>query len=131
MAQSSRAKWLSCVNAALEKKATDIVLLKLKGIVSYADYSVICSGRSDRQVQAIAQSIETEMGKRGHRPLGIEGKGEGKWVLMDYGDLVIHIFFEPVRNFYDLEGLWIDAPRQEITEESLVQPVRKRKRVRS
>jgi len=119
------------VDAALEKKATDIVLLKLKGLVSYADYSVICSGRSDRQVQAIAQAIEIKMGERGHRPLGIEGMGEGKWVLMDYGDLVIHIFFEPVRNFYDLEGLWIDAPRQEITEESLAQPVGKRKRVRS
>jgi len=119
------------VDAALEKKATDIVLLKLKGLVSYADYSVICSGRSDRQVQAIAQAIEIKMGERGHRPLGVEGMREGKWVLMDYGDLVIHIFFEPVRNFYDLEGLWIDAPRRQITEESLAQPVRKRKRVRS
>ena len=102
------------MNAALEKKATDIVLLRTKGIVSYADYFLICGGRSDRQVQAIAQSIETELKKKGHRALGIEGLSQGRWVLLDYGDVIVHIFQESVRRFYDLEGLWIDARRVDI-----------------
>ncbi len=111
MTESSREKSLTCWNAALKKKASDIVLLKIKGIVSYADYFLLCSGRSDRQVQAIAQSIESELGKQGHRLLGIEGRSQGRWVLMDYGDVIVHIFQESVRQFYDLEGLWIEAPR--------------------
>jgi ribosome silencing factor RsfS/YbeB/iojap len=72
---------------------------------------LICSGKSDRQVQAIAQGIAEALGELGIQPLGLEGMSEGKWVLMDYGDLVIHVFLEPIRQFYDLEGLWIDAPR--------------------
>ncbi len=111
MTESSRKKSLTCWNAAVKKKASDIVLLKLKGIISYADYFLLCSGRSDRQVQAIAQSIEIELGKRGHRVFGIEGRSGGRWVLMDYGDVIVHIFQESVRRFYDLEGLWIEAPR--------------------
>jgi ribosome-associated protein len=114
MIESSKKKSLACMNAALEKKATDIVLLRTKGVVSYADYFLICGGRSDRQVQAIAQSIETELKKKGHRALGIEGLSQGRWVLLDYGDVIVHIFQESVRRFYDLEGLWIDARRVDI-----------------
>jgi ribosome-associated protein len=102
MIESSKKKSLACVNAALEKKATEIVLLRTKGIVSYADYFLICGGRSDRQVQAIAQSIETELKKEGHRALGIEGLSQGRWVLLDFGDVIVHIFQESVRRFYDL-----------------------------
>jgi ribosome-associated protein len=104
-------KSLLCVKAAIEKKAFDLVLLEMKGIASFTDYFLICSGKSDRQVQAISQAVEEALGKEGIRLLGQEGKVEGKWILMDYGDVVVHIFLEPIRGFYDLEGLWIDAPR--------------------
>ena len=119
MADSSKKKSLACVNAALEKKATDIVLLKVEGIVSYADYFLICAGRSDRQVQAIVQSIEAELKKRGHRALGVEGLSQGRWVLIDYGDVIVHVFQESIRRFYDLEGLWIEAPRVDIENEQV------------
>ena len=89
----------------------------MKGTSSFTDYFFICSGRSDRQVQAIAQGIEETLRKEGIRPLGMEGVSGGKWVLMDYEDVVVHIFLEPIRKFYDLEGLWIDAQRIELEKE--------------
>lgn len=117
------------MDVAIKKKAFDIVLLKIKGIVSYADYFLICGGRSDRQVQAIGQSIETELKKQGHQALGIEGMSQGRWVLLDYGDVIVHIFQESVRRFYDLEGLWIEAPRVKIEDEKVAEKVRKKKKV--
>ncbi|OGP87514.1 MAG: ribosome silencing factor [Deltaproteobacteria bacterium RBG_16_48_10] len=114
MVTDSRTKSLLCVKAAIEKKAFDLVLLEMKRITFFTDYFLICSGKSDRQVQAIAQAIEEELEKEGVRPLGQEGKIEGRWILMDYEDVVVHIFLDPVRAFYDLEGLWIDAPRIEL-----------------
>jgi ribosome-associated protein len=114
MAPDSRTKSLLCLKAAIEKKAQDPVLLEMRGISSITDYFFLCSGRSDRQVQAIAQGIEDELKKKGIRPLGQEGTVEGRWILMDYEDVVVHIFLEPVRRFYDLEGLWIDAPRVDL-----------------
>jgi ribosome-associated protein len=108
---SSREKSLYCVRAALEKKAYDLVLLDVQKISSFTAYFLICSGRSDRQVQAIARSIEDDLKKMGMRPLGIEGLEGGQWILMDYEDVVVHVFLDPVRKFYDLEGLWLDAPR--------------------
>lgn len=128
MAESPKKKSLACVSAAVEKKAVDIVLLKIEGIVSYADYSLICGGRSDRQVQAIAQSIETELKKQGHRALGIEGLSQGTWVLIDYGDVIVHIFQESVRRFYDLEDLWIEAPRIKIDDQPVAKKVRKKRK---
>ena len=113
MATDSRKKLLLCVRAAVEKKAFDLVLLEMKKITSFTDYFLLCSGKSDRQVQAIAQAIREELAKEGIRPLGQEGRTEGRWILIDFGDVVAHIFLEPVRVFYDLEGLWIDAPRIE------------------
>ena len=110
---SSREKSLYCVRAALERKAYDLVLLDVQQISSFTAYFLICSGRSDRQVQAIARSIEGDLKKIGVRPLGMEGFEEGKWILMDYEDVVVHVFLDPVREFYDLEGLWLDAPRVE------------------
>jgi ribosome-associated protein len=117
MVTDSKTKALLCLKAAIEKKALDPILLDLKGIVSFTDYFLLCSGKSDRQVQAIAQAIEETLGKKGFRALGQEGMVEGRWVLMDYADVVVHIFLEPVRSFYDLEGLWIDAPRIDIKKE--------------
>jgi len=114
MTTDSKTKSLLCLEAALEKKALDPVLLELKGRTSFTDYFLLCTGKSDRQVQAIAQGIDAALKKKGIRPLGQEGMTEGKWVLMDYEDVVVHIFLEPVRKFYDLEGLWIDAPRMDI-----------------
>jgi len=111
MATDSRTKSLLCLKAAIEKKALNPVLLELKEITSFTDYFLLLSGKSDRQVQAIAQSIEEALKKKGIRPLGQEGTIGGKWILMDYEDVVVHIFLEPVRKFYDLEGLWVDAPR--------------------
>jgi ribosome-associated protein len=101
----------------LEKKAFDVVLLDVKNISSFTDYFLICSGRSDRQVQAIASSIDEDLRKAGFRSLGMEGYEEGKWILMDYEDVLVHVFLDPVRKFYDLEGLWLDAPRVDGVEE--------------
>lgn len=106
-----RAKALLCVRFALEKKAYDLVLMEVGQFTSLADYFLICTGRSDTQVQAITQSIEGSLGRLGIRPLSIEGYTAGQWVVMDYGDVVVHIFFEPVREFYALERLWARAPR--------------------
>lgn len=114
---SSREKSLYCVRAALEKKAYDLVLLDVQKITSFTAYFLICSGRSDRQVQAIARSIEEDLKKIGVRPLGIEGFERGKWILMDYDDVVVHVFLDPIRKFYDLEGLWLDAPRVDRVEQ--------------
>ena len=80
-------------------------------MTSFTDYFFICSGTSDRQVQAIAEGIQEVLEGKGIRALGLEGTREGKWILIDYEDVVVHIFLEPVRQFYDLEGLWMDAPR--------------------
>ena len=114
MATDSKTKSLVCLKAAIEKKALDPVLLEVKAIASFTDYFLLLSGKSDRQVQAIAQAIEAALKKNGVRPLGQEGMLGGKWVLMDYEDVVVHIFLEPIRKFYDLEGLWIDAPRIDV-----------------
>ena len=99
------------IKAVLGKKALDVVMLDVDGLTSLADTFIICSGRSNRQVTAIAEFIRTDLKKKGIKPLSIEGLKEGHWVLMDYGNVVIHVFYDPVRSFYDLEGLWADAPR--------------------
>ena len=99
------------VQAILSKKAERVVVLDVRGLTSIADVFIICSGRSNRQVSAIAEAIESFLKDRKIRPLSVEGKGEGHWVLMDYGDVIIHVFYETTRAFYDLEGLWVDAKR--------------------
>ena len=103
------------VKALENKKANNIVIFEVKKVSSFTDYLIICSGTSDRQVQAIAGSVEIDLKKHGVFPLGIEGLQEGRWVLMDYNDIIIHIFYEPTRIYYDLEGLWSDVPRLELT----------------
>jgi ribosome-associated protein len=99
------------IQAVLGKKATDLVVLDLRRLSSIADVFIICSGRSNRQVVAIAEHIQADLKKHGITPLSVEGKKQGHWVLLDYGHVIIHVFYEPVRSFYDLEGLWIDAER--------------------
>jgi len=96
-----------------ERKAVDPVLFEVGKLSSITDFFLVASGNSSRQVQAISRHISQRMREEGFKPYGIEGVQEGHWVLMDYGDVVIHIFYQPVREFYDLEGLWIEAPRIE------------------
>ena len=99
------------VRAALGKKAFDLVILDVRQLTSITDTFIICSGRSNRQVTAIAENIQVSLKKNDIRPLSVEGKREGHWALLDYGHVVIHIFYEPIRDFYDLESLWIDAKK--------------------
>lgn len=99
------------IQAVLGKKAEAVVVLDVRGLTSIADTFIICSGRSNRQVSAIADHVERFLKQQGLRPLSVEGRKEGLWVLMDYGDVIIHVFYEETRSFYDLEGLWVDAKR--------------------
>ena len=113
---SSWDKLLLLTRFALEKKARDLVVLEVRELTSIGDYFIICSGSSDRQVQSIAQGIEENLSETGHSPLSVEGANRGHWVLMDFSDVIVHIFYEPVREFYDLDGLWGHAPRVELPE---------------
>lgn len=97
-------------DAAGSKKADDVRILDLRSITSIADFFVICSGASTTQVDAIADGIEQALKKGGRHPSHVEGKAESTWILMDYGDVVVHIFEEQTRAFYALERLWNDAP---------------------
>jgi ribosome-associated protein len=112
----AREKALLCVRFALEKKAYDLVVMEVGELTSLADYFLVCTGRSDTQVQAITQSLEENLKRYGIRPLSIEGYTRGQWVVVDYGDVVVHIFYEPLREFYDLERLWGRAPRVRLPE---------------
>lgn len=98
------------VAAAEDRKALDLRVLHLQRVSDFADYFLICSGSNERQVQAIASAIEEKLRVEGARPLHIEGYNRGQWVLLDYGDLVVHVFQEQTRGFYALERLWSDAP---------------------
>jgi ribosome-associated protein len=100
--------------AALDKKALEPVLLDVAELCSYADYILIVSARSDRQVGAITDSIQSTLKKNGHRPLGQEGQSSGQWALIDFGEVIVHVFHHPIREHYDLESLWVDAKRVDI-----------------
>jgi ribosome-associated protein len=99
---------------ALDKKALEPVLLDVRALCSYTNFQLVVSGRSDRQVDAIAEGIVSGLRAQGVRPLGTEGEHSGHWALLDFGDFLVHVFSHQVRDHYDLEGLWIDAPRVEI-----------------
>ena len=102
---------LQAVEYALDKKGFDLKLLEVSELSSLTDFLLLVSGRSDRQVQAIAEHIKLEFKNNQQQlPLAIEGMNQGRWVLLDYGEVMIHVFQEPVRQFYDLEGLWSEAP---------------------
>jgi len=101
---------LLCAAQIAEKKAYHLRILDVHRISSLTDFLVLATGGSDRQVQAAAEAVQVGLKQQhGVRPLGIEGMNEGRWVLIDYGDVMVHVFQEPVRQFYDLDGLWRDA----------------------
>jgi ribosome-associated protein len=105
---------LKVAEAALDKKAARIEIIDVRGKVDYTDYVIVMSGRSDRQVAAIARGIEEDLKhKYGSRCSGVEGLPQGNWVLLDFGDVVVHIFHQDTRGYYDLEALWLDADRVE------------------
>ncbi len=97
------------VEVASDKKASDVLLLRTSEVTIMADYFVICSGRSDRQVQALSQAIADELREDGVRPLGVEGLGSARWVLLDYGSVIVHVFAPEEREYYGLERLWSSA----------------------
>ena len=115
----SKERAILCAGYALDKKAVGARLLEVRGLSSLTDYLLIVSGRSDRQVQAVAEAVRLGL-KNDHDtlPLAVEGMNEGRWVLLDYGDVMVHVFQEPVREFYDLEGLWREAPEVALPDET-------------
>ncbi len=100
---------LKCAEFALDKKGVDVKILEIAHISSIADYLVLATGMSDKQVQALADSVRKGLKKFG-KAQDIEGVREGKWVVIDYGDVIVHIFVNELRHYYDLDRLWIDAP---------------------
>ena len=102
-----------CIELAQEKKGRDIISLKLKGLTVICDYFLVVSATNTRQAQSICDNIEEKMKECGNAPLRIEGYREGKWILLDFGSIVIHIFLEEEREYYNLERLWGDAERLE------------------
>jgi len=111
MSTSDRlAKLATIVEAARERKADDVVGLDVREISSFADTFIIATGTSDRHVRSVADSIEAALKAHGEPPMGIEGHDEGRWVLVDCGDTIVHIFQSEIREHYDLERLWSDAP---------------------
>ena len=111
----SRKKARLIVEAARELLAEEIVALDVRQAVSFADVFVVATGRSDRQVRAIGDGVAEALAKAGEKPLGIEGKEEGRWLLMDFGDVIVHVFQPEVRRHYDLERLWSEAAVLDLT----------------
>jgi ribosome-associated protein len=107
----SRPAAIALANAALDKKAEDVTVLDVRGLSSYADYFVIMTADSERQASAIADHLEQTMKQQGFSKVGVEGYQTGRWILVDYGDVIAHVMSRDTRGFYDLEGLWADAPR--------------------
>ena len=97
--------------AAAAKKAEDLLLLDVSGLCTYADFLLFATGRSTRQAAAVSQAVRRALKKAGIKPLGLSGLKEGRWAVLDYGDIVVHVFFEPIRVFYDLESHWEEAPK--------------------
>ena len=112
-----RAQVAIAVRACMEKKAQDITILRLDAAASgFTDYFVICSGATQRQVEAIAEGVDEKLSMAGYEPRGVEGRRQAEWVLLDYVDFVVHLFSESARKFYDLERLWKTATRVELAD---------------
>lgn len=125
MADTIQRRVKSAVEAALDKKAFDLDVLSVAELTSIADYFILCSASNERQTKAIADAVEERLREdHGARALFVEGTGPGRWILMDYGDFILHIFTEECRRFYSLERLWGDAPNS--TAEFLPQAERER-----
>lgn len=110
---SSKEKALILARAAQDKKAQDIVILDMRRVSNFTDYFLICSGGSQRKVRGIAEGILETLKKKGIKVWHLEGYEQSMWILLDYGDVVVHIFYQKIREFYCLERLWGDAPRIE------------------
>jgi ribosome-associated protein len=109
------------VKTIVANKGMDPVLLEVTEFCSFADFFILCSGMSQRHVLALAQHLEEALAQAGVKPLGVEGLDEGQWVLMDYNTLLVHIFMQPRREFYNLEDLWSEAPKTQIDTDSSAQ----------
>ena len=101
----------TCGTLAEEKKAKDVVIMKLDDLTDIADYFIVASGTGERHVRTIADSVETGMKERGVKPYSVEGQRDGRWVIIDYQNVIVHIFLEQLRELYDLESLWIEAKK--------------------
>lgn len=119
IALTSRERAINCALFALEKKALDVLVLEIGRLSSIADYLVLATGKSDKQTQAIADSVKKGLKKYG-KALDVEGLKEGNWIVIDYGDVIVHIFLEELRRYYDLDELWRAAPGVEIPEDQSV-----------
>lgn len=97
--------------AAVDSKAEKLVVLDVRGLTYFTDYFVIMSGRSTRHVQGLASALEKEMNRKRLKNTNSEGFEDGQWILLDFDDVIVHVFYDETRQFYDLEGLWHDAPR--------------------
>lgn len=104
------------VRAAADRKARDLVVLEVGPVLGITDYFLVCSGGSERQVRTIGEAIEMKLREEGLRPSRSEGAAESGWILLDYGDFIVHVFSDGMREYYDLERLWKDAPRTELPE---------------
>ncbi|MBI5057653.1 MAG: ribosome silencing factor [Nitrospirae bacterium] len=113
---NSKKRAVRAAETALDKKAKDTIILELKDLSTIADYFVICSGDNTSQIRAIAEAIQENFSKQNIFPLGKEGLDFARWVLIDYGDIIINIFDDETRDYYELEKLWIDAPRIPVEE---------------
>ncbi|HEY6101532.1 MAG TPA: ribosome silencing factor [Anaeromyxobacter sp.] len=111
---TARPTAVAIAKAGLDKKAEDVTVLDVRGLTSYADYFVVMTADSDRQASAIADHVEDAMKKLGVSKVNVEGYETGRWILVDYGDVVAHVMNKESRGFYDLEGLWADAPRFQV-----------------
>jgi ribosome-associated protein len=106
------------VKTIVAHKGMEPVLLEVTKFCSFADFFILCSGGSHRHVTALAQHVEEALAQAGVKPLGVEGREEGQWVLMDYNTVVVHIFMQPLREFYNLEDLWSEVPKTQIDTDS-------------
>jgi ribosome-associated protein len=111
---SARPTAVAIAKAGLDKKAEDVTVLDVRGLTSYADYFVVMTADSERQASAIADHVEDTMKELGVSKVSVEGYETGRWILVDYGDVVAHVMNKESRGFYDLEGLWADAPRFQV-----------------
>jgi len=116
--KGSKERAMCIALAALQKKALDLVVLDMTGLVYYADYFVICTGTSTQHVDAIVHGIDKDLLEHKVCPKSIEGRRQARWVLMDYGDTVVHVFDTPSREYYELEKLWLDAPRVHVDDKA-------------
>ncbi len=115
--EESRKVALLAAQAGLDKKAIGVEIIDVVGKVDYADFLVLMTGTSDRHVSAIAKAVDSDLSKTGNHPISIEGLTKGEWVLLDFVDVVVHVFAEDTRSLYDLGGLWMDASRVPLPEE--------------